>query len=240
MSCALLGERLDIHGGGVDLQFPHHENEIAQSESVNGQPLAKYWMHAGLLHINQSKMAKSTGNFLTIETILKQYPAEVIRYFFLGSHYRSVLNYSDEGMQQASALSRLYQTLKNVPPGEGAVDAQWEKKFFNIMNDDFNTPGALGVLFDLSHAVNKAQSPVLSATLKYLGGLLGLLQAAPEVLLQREHATLKAEDIAQLIQERQEARAQKDFLRADAIRTALLQQGVLLEDTGDTTTWRRE
>lgn len=240
MGMDLLGEQFDIHGGGVDLQFPHHENEIAQSEAATGKRFANYWMHAGLLQINNEKMAKSTGNFLTIESVLKKYPAEVLRYFLLSSHYRSVLNYSDEAINNAhKALMRLYQALKDKDT-EGEIEKTWVDAFFEKMNDDFNTPEALSVLFDLSRTLNKTPSASLAATLKHLGGILGLLQDSPQVFLQTGLQDAKRAHIEGLIAERLEARAQKNWARADEIRKQLLQEGVVLEDTAEGTTWRYE
>lgn len=240
MSMHECGEQLDIHGGGLDLQFPHHENEIAQSEAATGHPFAKYWMHAGLLQINEEKMAKSLGNFVTIESVLKQYPAEVLRYFLLSSHYRSTLSYSDDAIKQAyKALTRLYQSLKekdvNVQPEQHWIDA-----FFAHMNDDFNTPRALSVLFDLSHELNRTGSASTAATLKQLGGILGILQSDPVDFLQLEGGELSREEIEGLIAERLAARAVKDWKRADQIRDELLEKGVALEDGATGTTWRRK
>ncbi|MCX7116010.1 MAG: cysteine--tRNA ligase [Gammaproteobacteria bacterium] len=239
MSMGELGETMDIHGGGIDLQFPHHENELAQSEGATGHCFAKYWMHSGLLQINREKMAKSTGNFLTIEAVLKQYSGEVLRCFFLSSQYRSALNYSDDALNQAlKSLTRLYQALKGHDVLDVPLQQAWVDRFFAVMNDDFNTPEALSVLFDLSHELNKTQDPSLAATLKHLGGLLGLLQDDPNMFLQSGQNLLDHAQIEQKIAEREAARQAKDFKRADDVRQWLLDKGVVLEDSPAGTTWR--
>ncbi len=177
-----LGENFDIHGGGSDLQFPHHENEIAQSEAATGKPFANYWLHVGMLQVNNEKMAKSTGNFFTIADVLKQYHPEVIRYFLLSSHYRSPLNYSTENLNNAQkALTRFYQTLKEVDSASDCtIDNDWVRQFNAAMDDDFNTPEALAVLFQLSREVNKTHSSILAATLKHLATrILGILHENP-------------------------------------------------------------
>ena len=238
MAMEQLGEQFDIHGGGLDLQFPHHENEIAQSEAASGKTFANYWLHVGLLQINNEKMAKSLGNFLTISDVLEQYHPEVIRYFLLSSHYRSPLNYSTDNLQAAArALTRLYQSLRDVMPTEGTLAAEWVQEYKDAMNDDFNTPVALAVLFRLSHEVNKTKSPILAATLQHLAATLGLLQAPPESFLQAGVADI--ESVQTLIDERLQARKEKNWARADELRAQLLKQGVELEDSVDGTTWRR-
>lgn len=236
-----LGEQFDIHGGGLDLQFPHHENEIAQSEAASGKPFANYWLHAGMLQINGEKMAKSTGNFYTIADVLKEHHPEVIRYFLLSSHYRSPLNYSEENLFNAKkALVRLYQSIKDVPPAEiDGMDHYWLTQFNDAMNDDFNTPIALSVLFQLSHEVNKNNSSVLAATLKHLGSILGFLQEDPASFLQSGLADEDRATIDQLIAERIQARADKNWSRADQIRAELLSQGIELEDGEKGTSWRK-
>jgi len=239
MAMNKLGEQFDIHGGGLDLQFPHHENEIAQSEGASGKPFANYWLHVGMLQVDNEKMSKSTGNFLTIADVLKTHHPEVIRYFLLSSHYRSPLNYSEDNILLANrALTRLYQSIKEVPKSDGSVDERWLKEFNNAMNDDFNTPIALSVLFELSHEINKTKSPILAATLKTLAGTLGILQEQPSVFLQGGIASQQADGIRELIEQRRLARLQKNFLKADEIRQALLEQGVELEDGPSGTTWR--
>lgn len=237
-----LGEQFDIHGGGLDLQFPHHENEIAQSEAATGKPFANYWLHVGMLQVNGEKMAKSTGNFYTIADVLKEHHPEVIRYFLLSSHYRSPLNYSEENLLNAKkALIRLYQAVKDVPPQteDSKLDEYWQVQFNQAMNDDFNTPVALSVLFQLAHEVNKSNSPALAHTLKNLAGILGFLQKDPESFLQSGLAEEEKLVIEQLIAERLQARAERNWAKADQIRADLLSKGIELEDGATGTTWRR-
>ncbi len=235
-----LGEQFDIHGGGLDLQFPHHENEIAQSEAASGKTFANYWLHVGMLQVNNEKMAKSVGNFFTIEDVLKNHHPEVIRYFLLSSHYRSPLNYSEENLLNAKkALMRLYQSIKDIPAQDDTLDEHWINQFTQAMNDDFNTPIALSVLFQLSHEVNKNNSTVLATTLKYLAGLMGLLQEEPSSFLQSGFAEDDKAMIEQLIAERFQARVEKNWSRADQIRAELLAQGIELEDGANGSTWRK-
>lgn len=237
MAMNTLGEQFDIHGGGLDLQFPHHENEIAQSEACTHKPFANYWLHVGMLQVNNEKMAKSVGNFFTIEAVLKDHHHEVIRYFLLSSHYRSPLNYCTENFELArKALMRLYQSIKDVPCHEGKLDDDFVAQFNDAMNDDFNTPVALSVLFQLSHAVNKEKSADLAYTLKHLAGILGLLQELPETFLK---SGVEDEDrISKLVEERFQARLVRDFARADEIRKLLTELGIELEDNATGTTWR--
>lgn len=239
MAMEELGEQFDIHGGGLDLQFPHHENEIAQSEGATGHPFANYWLHVGMLQVNHEKMAKSTGNFFTISDILKQHHPESVRYFLLSSHYRSPLNYSEENLTNAhKALTRLYQTLKEVATDESAkVDKEWLASFNEAMNDDFNTPEALAILFQLSHEVNKTKSSSLAKTLKTLASILGLLNHNIESFLQHGLSQNK-EVIDALLEERNLARKEKNWIRADEIRTQLLEMGIEIEDGVQGTTWR--
>lgn len=235
-----LGEHFDIHGGGLDLQFPHHENEIAQSEAATDKCFANYWLHVGMLQVNNEKMAKSVGNFFTIEDVLKKHHPEVVRYFLLSSHYRSALNYSEENLHNAKkALERLYQSLKDVEIVEAELDSAWLEQFTLAMNDDFNTPVALSVLFQLSREVNKTNSPQLAFTLKHLASILGLLQIAPESFLQAGFEGDEKEGIERLIQERLRAREERNWARADEIRKALSEQGIELEDGTTGTTWRK-
>ena len=238
MAMDQLGEQFDIHGGGLDLQFPHHENEIAQSEGATGKPFANYWLHVGMLQVNNEKMSKSLGNFFTIADVLKKHHPEVIRYFLLSSHYRSSLNYSDDNLQNASkALTRFYQSIKDVPCANNeTIDVTWVAQFDAAMNDDFNTPIALAVLFQLSREINKTKSPQLAATLKHLGSILGVLQASPEVFLQA--GSIDTDAITQLVAERFQARQQRDWARADEIRNQLLAQGIEVEDGAEGCTWR--
>lgn len=236
MAMEALGSNFDIHGGGLDLQFPHHENEIAQSEGATNTPFANYWMHVGLLQVNGEKMAKSTGNFFTIADVLKRHHPEVVRYFLLSSHYRSSLNYSDDTLNNASkALMRLYQSIKGIAFEGSEIDVSWQVPFDAAMNDDFNVPMALSVLFDLSHEINKTKSPKLAATLKHLGRVLGILQRDPEVFLQ---AGQDVDDINQRVAERCQARLERNWARADEIRAQLLAQGIEIEDSADSSTWR--
>jgi cysteinyl-tRNA synthetase len=235
-----LGEQFDIHGGGLDLQFPHHENEIAQSEAATGKTFAKYWVHVGLLQVNNEKMAKSLGNFFTIKDVVQKYHPEVVRYFLLSSHYRSGLNYSEENLLNASrALMRLYQSLKDVKAGNTQIDAQWVKQFNEAMDDDFNTPRALSILFQLSHELNKNNSLLLASTLRHLASLLGLLQSAPEEFLQAGLLTDEKDRIEILIAERLKARAEHNWSKADEIRSRLAREGIDLEDGPNGTTWRK-
>ena len=239
MAMEELGEQFDIHGGGLDLQFPHHENEIAQSEAASGKPFANYWLHVGMLQVNNEKMSKSTGNFFTIADVLKKHHPEVIRYFLLSSHYRSPLNYTEDNLVLAGrALMRLYQSIKDVPFVESELDSAWVNQYNSAMNDDFNTPVALSVLFQLSHEINRTKSPTLAATLKHLAGTLGLLQEVAEKFLQAGLADEETNDVNKLIEERLQARSAKDWAKADDIRKTLLARGIELEDGAEGTTWR--
>jgi cysteinyl-tRNA synthetase len=241
MAMEELGEQFDIHGGGLDLQFPHHENEIAQSEAATGKPFANYWLHAGMLQVNGEKMSKSLGNFYTIQDVLKTHHHEVIRYFLLSSHYRSPLNYSEDTILNAKkALTRLYQTLNDNPiQGDEILDAAWLKQFNDAMNDDFNTPIALSVLFALSHEINKTRSSSLVATLKHLSHIIGILQEHPMSFLQSGLDGDKKDEIEQLIGARNQARADRNWVKADEIRQVLLLEGIELEDNAEGTRWRR-
>ncbi|KTD67388.1 cysteine tRNA synthetase [Legionella steelei] len=241
MAMSELGEQFDIHGGGLDLQFPHHENEIAQSEAATAKPFANYWLHVGMLQVNNEKMSKSLGNFFTIADVLAKHHPEVVRYFLLSSHYRSPLNYSEENLANTKkALTRLYQTIKDsYTAADGELDNHWINEFNQAMNDDFNTPVALSVLFQLSHEVNKNRSSILANTLKHLAGILGLLQEDPASFLQSGFAEEDKTEIEQLIAERLQARADRNWQRADQIRADLLHRGIELEDGPNGTTWRR-
>jgi cysteinyl-tRNA synthetase len=240
MAMQELGEQFDIHGGGLDLQFPHHENELAQSEAATGKPFANYWLHVGMLQINQEKMAKSLGNFLTIQEVLSRHHPEVVRYFLLSSHYRSPLSYSEDNISNAKkALTRLYQTVKEV--GTTVVDTfddHWITLFQEAMDDDFNTPLALSVLFQLSHEANKTRSLELVATLKHLAGILGLLFEDPVAFLQTGLPEADRSVIEQLIAERIQARKESRWDRADQIRKELFAQGIELLDTETGSEWR--
>ncbi len=251
MSTQLLGNHFDIHGGGQDLQFPHHENEIAQSECCTGEKFVNYWMHNGFVRVNEEKMSKSLGNFFIIRDVLQNYQAEEIRYFIISSHYRSQLNYSETQLDNArSALQRLYSTLLDaepVAPAESA-GAAYRQRFDEVMCDDFNTAGALAVLFDLARDVNRmresdpAAAAELAGLLKQLGGVLGLLQDDPQSYLKSrvgEQAGLDDTAIDALLEERVAARQSRDFARADEIRELLTDAGIVIEDSAEGTRWRR-
>jgi cysteinyl-tRNA synthetase len=244
MSSQLLGPHFDIHGGGQDLQFPHHENEIAQSEGAHGGTFVNYWMHNGFVRVDDEKMSKSLGNFFTIREVLKTYDAEVVRFFILRAHYRSPLNYSDAHLDDArQALSRLYTALKGCDV-EAAVnwDDPYAARFRAAMNDDFGTPEAVAVLFDVANELNRTRALALAAQLKGLAGILGLLQRDPVAFLQAVPSATagpSAEDIEALIAARQAAKKARNFGEADRIRDELKAQGVVLEDSAQGTTWRR-
>ncbi|HMY39316.1 MAG TPA: class I tRNA ligase family protein, partial [Marinagarivorans sp.] len=235
-----------IHGGGPDLPFPHHENEIAQSEAANGCQYAHYWMHAGAVRVNDEKMSKSLGNFFTIRDVLSRYHPEVVRYLLLSSHYRSSINYSEESLKEArSALERFYGCLKQfgdlpVLPLAEAFASEPGQAFCAAMDDDFNTRVALSVLFDLVRQINSSPDAHSAAVLKTLGSILGVLQAAPEAFLQAGSTALDVAKIEALIHERAEAKGAKDFARCDEIRLELKAMGVVLEDSRSGTTWRAE
>lgn len=244
MSEQCIGEHLDIHGGGMDLQFPHHENEIAQSECAHGTQFVNTWMHVGFVRIDNEKMSKSLDNFFTIKEVLKEFHAEVIRYFLLSSHYRSPLNYSLDNLEAAKTnLARLYTALEAAEPGLVVEGSEFESRFIAAMDDDFNTPQALAVLFELVKEVNKTQSPGLVALLQQLGQRLGLLMETPQQFFKHQPIAEDAvsdEEIEQLIVERKQARLDKDWARSDEIRDQLLEQGVELLDSAQSTSWRRK
>jgi len=248
MSCAMLGEHFDIHGGGADLQFPHHENEIAQSEGAFGAPMANYWIHNGFVRVDNEKMSKSLGNFFTIRDVLKKYDAEVMRFFILRAHYRSPLNYSDAHIDDAKgALTRLYTALNGIDLGNEEVTVDWDephaKRFRDAMDDDFNTPLAVAELFDLASEVNKSKLVADARQLKALAGVLGLLERSPQQFLQAGSPAQDGLDEAAIldaIARRAAAKKARNFQEADAIRTELTAAGVVLEDKPDgTTNWRR-
>jgi cysteinyl-tRNA synthetase len=241
MGTTLLGEQFDIHGGGMDLQFPHHENEIAQSEGALGKPFVKYWMHNGFLNINSEKMSKSLGNFFVVRDVLKHYDPEVVRFLLLRSHYRSPLNYTDANLEDAKqALTRLYTALGQAPAGASAVD--WNephaRRFKEAMDDDFGTPEAIAELHQLANKVFQGDAQA-ARSLKALGGVLGLLQRDPNQFLRAAPSGVAEEWIQERITARQAARKAKNFAEADRIRQELLDRGIVLEDKGTATAWRR-
>ncbi|MGL5763647.1 MAG: cysteine--tRNA ligase [Plesiomonas shigelloides] len=249
MNSKQLGEHFDIHGGGSDLMFPHHENEIAQSCCAHDTPYVNYWMHSGMVMVDREKMSKSLGNFFTIRDVLSHYDAETVRYFLMSGHYRSQLNYSEENLKQArTALERLYTALRGLDLSAAPAGGEaFEERFRTAMDDDFNTPEAYSVLFDMAREVNRlkaddlAAASALGAALRQLAGVLGLLQQDPEVFLQGGASADDSEtaEIEALIKARNDARAAKDWPAADAARNRLTEMGIVLEDGPQGTTWRR-
>lgn len=248
MNSKHLGDHFDIHGGGSDLTFPHHENEIAQSCCANDTPYVNYWIHTGMVQVNNEKMSKSLDNFFTVREVLKQYDPETMRYFLLSGHYRSQLNYSDDNLKQAKAsLERLYTSLRDVTPNMDVELSQFDAptKFEQAMDDDFNSPEALSVLFELAKELNKekandaAKAADIAGVLVQLGAVMGILQSAPESYLQGEQDDDEVAKIEALIVKRNQARADKDWGAADAARDELTALGVVLEDGAGGTTWRK-
>lgn len=247
MTRKCLGAHFDVHGGGSDLRFPHHENEIAQSEAANHEPFARYWMHSGMVQVDQEKMSKSLGNFFTIREVLAHYPAEVIRYFLIAAHYRSEINYSAENLEAARAsLTRLYRALQQHPNStvtavvpEGAA---YEARFSAALADDLNTPEAMAVLFELAHLVQRHAGDALAQSyatvLKRLGAVLGLLQQDPAAFVKGDVSAPEAAEIEEVIAARLAARQAKNFAEADRIRDTLKARGIELEDGKDGTSWR--
>lgn len=248
MSTETLGKQFDIHGGGMDLVFPHHQNEIAQSEGANGCKMVNTWMHVGFVQVNQEKMAKSLGNFFMIRDVLKTVNPEVVRYFMLVSHYRSPINYSTENLASAEmALRRFYFCLREMPNAPEPVEADYEQRFVNSMNDDFNTPEAIAVLFDMAREVNRLKkqgrreaAAGLATQVKRLGNVLGILQRDALTFLQTGISTEERQEIQTLIEERAQARVNKDWARADEIREQLHQRGIELEDRPTETIWHKK
>lgn len=249
MSKCCLGNTFDIHGGGPDLPFPHHENEIAQSEAANGAKYVNTWMHAGPVRVNSEKMSKSLGNFFTIRDVLEKYNAEVVRYFLSSVHYRSYIDYSEDSLKEArSALERFYQALRGVELNDAALENDFDERFYAAMDDDFNTPKAMAVLFELVTELNIASregsedAGKLAAQLKRLAGILGLLQQDPDAFLKGEdkEGELSSAEIEALIEQRAQAKKDRNFAEADRIRGELAEQGIILKDSREGTTWFRE
>jgi len=249
MSRSLFGNHFDIHGGGQDLQFPHHENEIAQSEACNGEKFVNYWMHNGFVRVNEEKMSKSLGNFFILRDVLDSYRAEEIRYFIVSSHYRSQLNYSEEQLDNArAALQRLYAALQDTRPVKVPEASDYQQRFEQALDDDFNTANAIAVLFDLAREINRAKAAgeerqhELASLLRQLGGVLGLLQANPDDFLKSQAGQgngLSDTAIEEMIAARLQARSDKDWAQADRIRDELSAAGIVIEDGSDGTRWRR-
>ncbi|RLA07363.1 MAG: cysteine--tRNA ligase [Gammaproteobacteria bacterium] len=240
MSSNILGDTFDIHGGGCDLQFPHHENEIAQSEGANTQKFVHYWMHNGFVQINKEKMSKSLNNFFTIKEVLEKYTGEEIRFFILNCHYRSPLNYFSEQLDNAkNSIRRLYTSLKDFNIKPKKHNNKFYDRFISAMSDDMNTPEALAVLFDLSHKINIDKDVKDAQLLLYLANTLGILQQKPTDYLQQPSDDITADEIEKLISERKQAREDKDYQKSDEIRDKLQNQNIELEDNKNGTTWRK-
>ncbi|OPX54828.1 cysteinyl-tRNA synthetase [Oceanospirillum multiglobuliferum] len=250
MSTCCLGNTFDIHGGGPDLPFPHHENEIAQSEAATGEKYVNTWMHAGAVRVDQEKMSKSLGNFFTIRDVLEKYNPEVVRYFLLASQYRSPINYSEDGLKAArQSLERFYTALEGVQAAEVVAEGEWVERFKTAMDDDFNTAEAFAMLFDLAKQLNIAKkegytglAAQLAGYLKLFGSVLGLFDQDPTEFLKgvEQEGALTADQIEAMIEARKQARLNKDFAESDRIRDELLSQGITLKDTREGTSWVRE
>ncbi|MGM0633307.1 MAG: cysteine--tRNA ligase [Pseudomonadota bacterium] len=251
MSTCCLGDSFDIHGGGSDLMFPHHENEIAQSEAATGRPFASLWMHNGPVRVDNEKMSKSLGNFFTVRDVLQRYPAEVVRYLLVSSHYRSPINYSDQSLEHAwQALERFYTALRGLDTDDAPdlVNSEYEKAWREAMEDDFNTPEALGVLFDLTREINRqretdpGRATQLARLLRRLAAVSGLLQGDPDAFLKQGGAgeAPDAAEIDALVERRRQARADRDFALADEIRDRLTAMNVVVEDGAEGSSWRIE
>ncbi len=246
MNSKHLGNHFDIHGGGSDLQFPHHENEIAQSCCAHGGDYVNTWMHSGMVMVDKEKMSKSLGNFFTIRDVLAHYDAETVRYFLMSGHYRSQLNYSEDNLKQArAALERMYTALRDLPAAAAAGGDEQVARFKEAMDDDFNTPEAYSALFDLVREINRqkgedmAVAAALGARLRELGAVLGILQQDPDAFLKGDEADEEVAEIEQLIAQRNQARADKNWAAADAARARLTEMGIVLEDSAGKTSWRR-
>ncbi len=246
MNSKHLGNHFDIHGGGSDLQFPHHENEIAQSCCAHGGDYVNTWMHSGMVMVDKEKMSKSLGNFFTIRDVLAHYDAETVRYFLMSGHYRSQLNYSEDNLKQArAALERMYTALRDLPAAPAAGGDEQVARFKDAMDDDFNTPEAYSALFDLVREINRqkgedmAVAAALGARLRELGAVLGILQQDPDAFLKGDEADEEVAEIERLIAERNQARADKNWAAADAARARLTEMGIVLEDSAGKTSWRR-
>lgn len=247
MATRCLGNHFDIHGGGLDLKFPHHENEIAQSEAATGEKFVNLWMHNGFVQVDEEKMSKSLGNFFTVREVLGHYAPEVVRYFILASHYRSPLNYSSDNLDQArNALMRFYTALRGTSSTSTTAQPDWDGRFDGAMSDDFNTPGALAVLFEVAKEINRAKEQgdmdtanELAGVLRRFGGVLGLLQGSPDAFLKAGDRGGESSEIDALVAARNAARANKDFKEADRVRDELSARGIVLEDSAAGTRWRR-
>ncbi|WP_068977450.1 cysteine--tRNA ligase [Aeromonas sp. EERV15] len=246
MNSKHLGNHFDIHGGGSDLQFPHHENEIAQSCCAHGGDYVNTWMHSGMVMVDKEKMSKSLGNFFTIRDVLAHYDAETVRYFLMSGHYRSQLNYSEDNLKQArAALERMYTALRDLPLAPAAGGDEQVARFKEAMDDDFNTPEAYSALFDLVREINRQKAEDitvvagLGARLRELGAVLGILQQDPDAFLKGDEADDEVAEIEQLIAQRNQARADKNWAAADAARNRLTEMGIVLEDSAGKTSWRR-